>query len=73
MLSPTIFSHLPLASADSTNAGYNAGIDGSWKGPYQPITPGLRAAAIMERTEMHAAASWWQRTAGIQANLGLVG
>lgn len=73
MLNPVIFSWLPLASADSTNAGYNAGLDQSWRGPYQPVTPGLRAAVIMERTELHAAASHWTGPGGIQENAGLLG
>lgn len=32
MLSPTIFSHLPLASADSCNVALNIGIDKKWGG-----------------------------------------
>ena len=74
MLDPTIFSHLPLASADSTNVARNIGIDGAWRGPYSPASKETRALIIAERTERHASAARWNReAAGAQQNLELVG
>jgi hypothetical protein len=60
MLDPDIFTRLPLASADSTNAGVNAG---SLKrfGIYQPVSAGQRAEIIAERIESHTAAQLWTR------------
>lgn len=73
MLSPTIFSHVPLASADSTNVAINAGLDSAWRGPYQPMTKAARALVLADRVEHHAAAARWCSTAGTQKNLELVG
>lgn len=74
MLSPTVFSHVPLASADSTNVARNVSIDKSWKGPYKPVTDGMRALVMAERIEHHVAAVRWNRAAhGTQHNLELVG
>lgn len=56
MLSPKIFEHLPLASADSTNAGRNASSTRRF-GMYVPPTAGQRAAVIANRVERHQAAS----------------
>lgn len=39
MLDPVIFSHVPLASADSCNVARNIGIDSAWTGPYAPPEP----------------------------------
>lgn len=60
MLDPDIYRHLPLASADSTNAGRNAGIDGRWKGRYAPATKETRALILMERIERGQSAERWQ-------------
>ena len=74
MLDPTIFSALPLSSADSTNVARNAGIDSAWKGTYTPKTNETRAAIMMERIESHCSAARWSgETSGIQQNLGLFG
>lgn len=74
MLDPTVFSHLPLASADSTNVARNIGICGRWKGPYTPRTKEVRAAILMERIEAHCSASRWSGDgAGVQQNMGLFG
>lgn len=59
MLDPTIFSHLPLSSADSTNVARNIGIDGRWNGSYAPRSRETRAAILMERIESHASAAKW--------------
>jgi len=53
MLNPTIFSQLPLASADSTNVARNIGIDSAWRGTYQPKSKETRAVILTERIESH--------------------
>lgn len=73
MLSPTIFSHLPLASADSCNIARNIGLDNKWTGTYPPMTAAQRALVLAERIELHASAARWSRRHGIQANLELIG
>lgn len=73
MLSPTVFSHLPLASADSCNVARNAGDPTRWKGAYAPLTNGMRALVLAERIEQHASAARWTRRCGIQQSLELVG
>lgn len=72
MLSNTIFSQIPLSSADSTNIARNIGLDKAWKGPYAPERPEDRAIIIAGRTERHAAAKRWTRTFGHQENLDLL-
>lgn len=58
MLNPAVFTLLPLASADSTNAAVNSG---SLKrfGMYVPPTASQRAAVIADRIEVHNSASFW--------------
>lgn len=58
MMNPSIFTRLPLASADSTNAVVNAG---SLKrfGMYRPPTSAQRAAVIAERIESQNSAAVW--------------
>lgn len=74
MLNPTVFSHIPLSSADSTNVARNIAIDKSWTGSYQPVTKGMRALILMERIETHASAPRWNRPAyGTQMNMELIG
>jgi hypothetical protein len=73
MLDPTIFSHLPFASADSTNVARNIGIDLAWRGTYTPASKSMRAAILMERIEMHASARRWCGTNGVQQNMELLG
>lgn len=73
MLSPTIFSQLPLASADSCNVARNIGLDTKWSGAYAPVTEGQRALVLAERIELHVAASRWSRRHGIQQNFELIG
>lgn len=60
MLDPAIFSKLPLASADSTNAAVNCGALGRF-GMYTPPTAAQRAAVIAERIESHNSAPVWIR------------
>lgn len=72
MLDPVIFSHLPLASADSCNVARNVGIDQAWNGPYAPRSRAMRALIMMERIEAHASAARWSFTGGVQHNLELL-
>lgn len=58
MLDPEIFTHLPLASADSTNAAINCGSLSRY-GSYVPPTAAQRAAVIAERIEAHNSAPAW--------------
>ncbi len=59
MLSPAVFSRLPLASADSTNIARNIGIDRRWNGPYPPAGKAARARVIRERIEAFNASPAW--------------
>jgi hypothetical protein len=63
MLNPTIFSKLPLSSADSCNVARNVGIDKKWNGPYSPASRTARAIILMERIEKHASAYHWNKNA----------
>lgn len=56
MLDPDVFKHLPLSSADSTNAAVNGGSLSRF-GMYPPPTAAQRAAVIAERIEIHNSAS----------------
>lgn len=58
MLDPKVFTKLPLSSADSTNAGVNAGSKSRF-GQYVPAKAGLRAVVIADRIEMHNSAPVW--------------
>ena len=69
MLNPDIFTRLPLASADSTNAAVNCGSVSRF-GMYTPPTAAQRAAVIAERIEAHNSAATWVR-AWNQAALAL--
>ena len=60
MLNPAIFTRLPLASADSTNAAVNCGSVSRF-GMYTPPTAAQRAAVIAERIEAHNSAATWVR------------
>ena len=72
MLDPTIFSHLPLKSADSTNAARNCGLD-RWTGPYEPVSKKEKALVLMGRIESHASASRYTNSKGVEKNLDLFG
>lgn len=60
MLDPDIFTRLPLASADSTNAAVNCGSLSRF-GMYKPPTAAQRAAVIAERIEAHNSCPVWER------------
>lgn len=74
MLNPTVFSQLPLASADSTNVARNIGIDSKWdRAAYAPKSKSVRALILADRIERHASAATWQRTRGVTMNMELFG
>lgn len=70
MLSPAIFSHLPLSSADSCNVGRNIGLDKKWTGTYSPLTKMQRALVLAERIETHGSAPRWIRGCEAQTEIG---
>lgn len=69
MLNPTIFSQLPLASADSTNIARNHARDRK----VHRLSERAAALALVDRIEHHASAPHWSRTFGTQENFDLVG
>jgi len=70
-LDPKIFTLLPYASADSTNAAMNSGSKDRF-GMYVPATTGQCAAVIADRIEINQSAATWDRSlAPIQQGLGL--
>lgn len=73
MMDPTIFSHIPFASVDSTNVARNVSLNTRWNGSYQPMTESVRGLVLVDRIESHACAQRWSGTGGIQKNLELVG
>jgi hypothetical protein len=73
MLNPTIFAHIPLASADSCNVALNIGKDKKWTGAYPPVTERQRALVLAERIERHVSAARWSQRHGVQMNLELIG
>ena len=58
MLDPEVFTRLPLASADSTNAAVNCGSISRF-GSYLPPTASQRAEVIAARIESHNSAPRW--------------
>lgn len=72
MLNPAIFSHVPLASADSCNVARNIGIDSKWTGTYTPNSKITRAIVMIDRIEAHASARrWCTASSGVQQNMEL--
>lgn len=59
MLSRSIFSRLPLSSADSTTVGRCIGLDSRWRGPYADAGPTARAIAMRDRIESGQSAEIW--------------
>lgn len=51
MLNKTIFTEIPLSSADSTNVARNIGLDKKWTGAYSPQSKETRASILVERIE----------------------
>lgn len=68
MLNPQIFSRLPFASADSTNAAMNGGSIARF-GMYVPPTAGQRAEVIASRIESYNSAEAWIPSAQIELSL----
>ena len=60
MLNPKVFTKMPLASADSTNATVNCGSLDRF-GMYKPPTASQRAEVIAERIEAHNSAPVWEK------------
>src|SRR3990167_1882650 len=58
-INPTIFTKLPLASADSTNVARNMAYDCAWKGTYQPPTKAWRGIILAERIESQQSPQRW--------------
>lgn len=73
MLDPTVFSQIPLSSADSTNVARNIGIDSRWTGPYVPRSKETRALVLADRIEHHASASTYSDLKGLHMNGRLFG
>ncbi|AUG84879.1 hypothetical protein Athena1_0013 [Vibrio phage Athena1] len=74
MLNKSVFQHIPLASADSTNVARNIGIDKAWKGAYSPQSKETRASVLVERIESNNSSSVLnlaetKSTGGIQLGL----
>lgn len=69
MLNPTVFSQIPLASADSTNVAQNHARE---RKRYH-LTHAMGALVLLDRIEHHASAPRWTRTFGTQQNLDLIG
>ncbi len=59
MLSPHLFTRLPLSSADSTNAVRNGNLLSRF-GTYPPMTLWQRQAAIADRVESYQSAPCWR-------------
>lgn len=55
-LDQKVFTKYPFASADSTNAARNCGIDKAWCGTYAPPSTSWRARVIMARIESFTSA-----------------
>ena len=68
MLAPEVFTRLPLASADSTNAVKNGSASASRFGSYPPPTAAQGAEVIAARIEAHNSAPCWV-SAGEQRSL----
>ena len=63
MLNPSIFTQLPLSSADSSNIARNLNLDTKWSGSYTPATKAARALTMLDRVEAYnAPTSWPPRT-----------
>lgn len=60
MLNAEIFTRLPFASADSTNACQNAGSTKRF-GMYAPLSAWQRASVIADRIEAHNSGVWERR------------
>lgn len=69
MLNPTIFSHFPLSSADSTNVAQNHQRE---RNRYH-LTPTMGALVMVDRIERHASAPYYSGSAGVSENLHLIG
>lgn len=69
MMSSSIFKHIPLSSADSTNVARNIVIDKAWRGPYAPTQKEDRAIIIANNVSAHPSARRWARSFGQDVDL----
>lgn len=67
MMNPLIFSRIPLASADSTNATTKSVLNPERFGTYLPATASQRSAVVADRVERSPAAAAWCRIAPVGA------
>lgn len=58
MLNPSVFTRLPLSSADSSNVAVNSGSLKRWNTTYSPPSRGLRALILAERVEVFNSRPW---------------
>lgn len=58
MLDPEVFRHLPLSSADSTNAAFNSHVDAHWNGTYEPPKHWRTRVLIARIEAMNGARAW---------------
>jgi hypothetical protein len=69
MLNPTVFSQLPLASADSSNVAQNHARERK----HYRLHSSQQSEVLIKRIEGHASAPRWTRTFGTQMNMDLIG
>lgn len=69
MLNPTVCSHVPLSSADSTNVAQNHARERQ----LYHLTPAMAGLKIVDRIEQHAVAPRWNGTKGVEFNMDLLG
>ncbi len=73
MLNPTIFSCIPFASVDSSNADRNVSNEERWQNGYlKGLSKAMRADILAERFENHASAVVWEPYSG-QMSMELLG
>lgn len=59
MLNTSLFTKMPLSSADSSNIARNIKLDTNWPGAYAPPTRAARAYVLRQRIEHHNAPLVW--------------
>lgn len=67
-LDPDVFRHCPASSADSANAGRNAGDEHRWAGPYEPPDTATKALVLVKRIEAFNSSDRWHGLP-VQTNL----
>lgn len=72
-MDPTIFSHIPYSSVDSSMIARSIGVEKSVPRIYRDLSDKTRALVFAERIERHASANRWTGSSGVQKNLELIG